>query len=781
MEFYERFNEEQLIAVHYVKTLSIKQLKNLGVFENSKNEEDRTTQFKYIKNYCDGIIKSNGEIKRLYKFTGSLGWGINGEGSGRLFCGNSIQGIKKDIRGLLLKGFTTDIDMKNAHPVLLRYICNINGVPCPHLEYYINHRDDILSQFNSRDEGKKLFLKATNYDKINKKEKNLIFKDYDKEMKTIQTNITGLEKYKDIVAEVPETKHHNWNGSAINRILCYYENKVLQIMIEELNRMNIEIMTPMFDGLVAYGIHNDTLLRRLETKINAEFPNMNMELTIKEHSTKIVVPEDFEIPKKRDEIEMNIAGDDNEATDILFDAIKKELISYKSRLFFKKENIWIDVIETIDANILRFIMNSKIYYGYDEEKEKPIPYAQNVGTAKRLREALYAKIKIDNEDCELYYKFHSTTKGKICFKDGVLDFPSQSFTLWENIEPNTIYSTMMINRNFGEYFNNPNNEIIQDIKSKIYENLYGDKTDTALHFLSRAIAGHNEDKVWGTYLGNRNCGKSLEYDLEKAGFGDYVGSFELSNMLYSRKTAGMENLDSRRLYWTMDFEWIRLAVSQEIPDDKSGLILNGKILKKLSGGGDEMTARRNYDRFDIKFYTQATLFMKGNNQVITDTPDCNETRVQFSSLTQFKSQQEINEMRTQPDIFTEEEMKRYKVKDDTIKDKCKTLDYANAVVYLIFQNYKSYPVHIENDVEIQGNNLLMNIYEKFIITNNKEDVLTIEYVNSSLCDFDKGKIKLELLNLGVFKKKATGGPNKNKTCFFGIKDKQLDKQDADIL
>lgn len=781
MEFYERFNEEQLIAFHYVKTMSIKQLKDVGVFENSKNEEDRKAYHKYIKHYCDGVIRANGEVKRLYKFTGSLGWGINGEGSGRLFCGNSIQGIQRDIRGLFLKGFTTDIDMKNAHPVLLRYICNINNVPCPHLEYYINHRDDILAQFNSKEEGKKLFLKATNYDKINKKEKNLIFKDYDKEMKTIQTNITGLEKYKDIIAEVPETKHHNWSGSAINRILCYYENKVLQVMINELNRMNIEIMTPMFDGLVLYGIYDNTLLRSLEQKINTEFPNMNMELTIKEHSTRIIVPEDFEIPKKRDEIEMNIAGDDNEATDILFDAIKKELISYKSRLFFKKENIWIDIIETIDANILRFIMNSKIYYGYDEEKEKPITYAQNVGTAKRLREALYAKIRIDNEDCDLYYKFHSTTKGKICFKDGVLDFPSQSFTLWENIEPNTIYSTMMINRNFGEYFNNPNTEIIQDIKTKIYENLYGDKTNTALHFLSRAIAGHNEDKVWGTYLGNRNCGKSLEYDLEKAGFGDYVGSFELSNMLYSRKTAGMENLDSRRLYWTMDFEWLRLAVSQEIPDDKSGLIINGKILKKLSGGGDEMTARRNYDRFDIKFHTQATLFMKGNNQVITDTPDCNETKVQFSSLTQFKSQQEIDEMKTQPDIFTEEEMKRYKVKDDTIKDKCKTLDYANAVVYLIFQNYKSYPVHIENDIEIQGNNLLMNIYEKFIITNNKEDVLTIEYVNSSLCDFDKGKIKLELQNLGVLKKKATGGPNKNKTCFFGIKDKPTDRQDADVL
>ena len=310
MEFYERFNEEQLIAFHYIKTLSIKQLKELGVCKGN-NEEERKAYYKYIMNYCDGIIRANGEIKRLYKFTGSLNWGKNGEGSGRLFCGNSIQGIQKDIRGLLLRGFTTDIDMKNAHPVLLRYICNINNIPCPHLEYYINHRDEILSQFDNREEGKKLFLKATNHDKLNKKEKNNDFKRYDKEMKEIQQTLTKLERYKEVIEEVPANKHYNWCGSAINHILCFYENKVLQIIIEELNRMNIEILSPMFDGVVLYGIHSTELLRQLETKINNTFEGLNMELTIKEHSTRIIVPEEFEIPKKRDELEMYFAGDDN--------------------------------------------------------------------------------------------------------------------------------------------------------------------------------------------------------------------------------------------------------------------------------------------------------------------------------------------------------------------------------------------------------------------------------------------------------------------------------------
>lgn len=771
MEFYERYPEEILIVFHYIKSLTLKEMKSMGVL-TGPNEEERKKYYRIIMNFCDGIIKCNGEVKRLYKFTGGNIWGETNNGSGRLFCGNSIQGIQRDIRGLVVRGYTTDMDMANAHPVILRYICKIHNVPCPNLEYYINNRDEILSRFETREKGKLLFLKSTNNDKLNKKERDEFFKAYDTEMKVIQKSITMKDEYKRIVEDVDSSKLYNWYGSAINRILCYFENKILQIIIDELNRRNIEILAPMFDGAILYGIHTDDLLRKIESIIETAFPNLNMKLTIKDHSTLFQVPDDFEVLTNGIDDDASIATDDNEASNILFEKLKDNIKSYKGRLFYKDVNIWISDRNRIDDLIFDYIMDkSKIYKGYDEERQKPIPYAQNVSSAKRLREALYSKIIVNNEDYELYNKFHSTMKGKICFQDGVLDFINKSFTLWCDIKANVLYPTIMINRNYGDYFNTPNREVINNIKDKIYKKLYGDKTDKALHFLSRALAGHNEDKVWGSYLGNRNCGKSLEFDLEKAGFGDYVGSFELSNMLYCRKTAGIDNQDSRRLYWTMDLEWIRLSVSQEVPEHKSGLIINGKILKKISGGGDEMTARRNFDRIDSHFHTQATLFIKGNSDLICDTPDCNETRVQFSSIIQFKTKEEIEEMKKQPEIFTEAEMKRYEIKDYIIKEKCKTIDYANAVVYLIYENYKSYPVHIENDVEVQGNDLLKNIYTLYEITNNKGDIITIEYVNSSLNDFDRGKISNELTNLGVIKKKATKGELKGKTCYFGIKEK----------
>lgn len=40
--------------------------------------------------------------------------------------------------------------------------------------------------------------------------------------------------------------------------MCYYENRILQVIIAELNNRNIEIASLMFDGLMIYGdYYND--------------------------------------------------------------------------------------------------------------------------------------------------------------------------------------------------------------------------------------------------------------------------------------------------------------------------------------------------------------------------------------------------------------------------------------------------------------------------------------------------------------------------------------------
>jgi hypothetical protein len=468
-----------------------------------------------------------------------------------------------------------------------------------------------------------------------------------------------------------------------------------------------------------------------------------------------------------------IANTDLEAANQLFEELKNTLKSYNGRLFYFNNNIWIHDINKINNHLILYIMNRNICSIDDKGKKSPI--GQSISRAEKIAKTLYAKIHVDNNDPQLYSKFHTTTKSKLCFNDGVLDFKNKTFTLWTKIPANTIYSTIKINRDFGTYFNNPNREDIKDITDKIFETSYGKNKNRALHFLSRAIAGHAEDKRWATYLGSRNSGKGVEYDLLKYSFEDYVQTFELGNILYSRKTAGVENVDcSKKLYWLMDLEFTRLAVSQEIPDPKAQLIANGKMLKKISGGEDTIVARRNYDREDTHFTLDASFYIKGNYDLLIDNNDCNETRVEFNSIVSFVDQSQI-------DIYKqygmeEDELKRYKVADNEIKTKTKTTEWANAIIYMLFENYNNNRVNIIAEITTEEITPYKAIKEKYIITgDHNNDFILCQDIHDNLMDFCKGKLSIELNALNVLRKKYTKtGLLRNRWVYSGIKLKPIE-------
>jgi len=286
-----------LTKLHYLKEISFKNFKKF-CSTNCKNEDERQVKYDMLISYAKSLIKCKGEISRIYSFTEKTPNFVGG----RLYCGNSLQGIQKQFRGFLCDGIITDIDMKNAHPVIARYICKKNGIACPQLEYYINNRDEILSQFGP--DGKERFLCALNYDKLNKKETNKIFRDFDRECKFIQKEITDLPEYKHISDCVPESRIHNWLGSAFNRILCVYENKIIQSLISVLNKKQIEVCALCFDGALIYGdfYGDETLIKEIETTINSEFVGLDMKWSYKEHSSDILMPYDW---KPDTEIKIN--------------------------------------------------------------------------------------------------------------------------------------------------------------------------------------------------------------------------------------------------------------------------------------------------------------------------------------------------------------------------------------------------------------------------------------------------------------------------------------------
>jgi hypothetical protein len=286
MELTERL---PLLKLNYLTQMTFKDYKRYCSL-NCKNDDERHVKYDMMIGYAKALIKCRGEISRIYSFTEKNPSGVGG----RLYSGNSLQGLAKQFRGFLCDKIITDIDMKNAHPTIARYICKLNGFACPQLEYYINNREEVLSQFGP--DGKDKFLCALNNNKLNKKETNQFFRDFDKECKDIQKLITELSEYKYIVDSVPESRIHNWLGSAFNRIMCVYENKILQSLIGILNKKQIEMCALCFDGLLMYGDRYDDieLIKEIEYTINAEYVGLNMKWAFKQHYSDLCLPDGWE-------------------------------------------------------------------------------------------------------------------------------------------------------------------------------------------------------------------------------------------------------------------------------------------------------------------------------------------------------------------------------------------------------------------------------------------------------------------------------------------------------
>ena len=64
---------------------------------------------------------------------------------GDLVSGKGCAGLWRPVRSHLLSE-TSDLDMKVAMPTILLWICKQFGIACPHLEWYVNHREDALAK-----------------------------------------------------------------------------------------------------------------------------------------------------------------------------------------------------------------------------------------------------------------------------------------------------------------------------------------------------------------------------------------------------------------------------------------------------------------------------------------------------------------------------------------------------------------------------------------------------------------------------------------------------------
>ena len=319
----ERVNQT---VAHYLTTLTVADLRKYNpssALHHCKTDEDFEKALNKLKVFLASIV-GKPCVERTYRHS-------RGKDFGRMFCPKGIQSVWRAFRGALCKGLMTDVDMKNAHPVILLWLCGTYGIDCPKLRGYVEHREHHLLELcraldngSDREHCKRLFLMATNTDEELTGVPYAFFNEYQAEMRTIQERMMNLEelaRFKPFAKKAAEEKvasgrNANEAGSFVNLVLCFNEDLLLQEALSYLKGKGIETAVLMLDGLMIYGDHyaNTELLNELHTLLKAKH-GIDMYWSFKSHETPVLtdMPKDFDLASVLDTewtgLMKNIDGD----------------------------------------------------------------------------------------------------------------------------------------------------------------------------------------------------------------------------------------------------------------------------------------------------------------------------------------------------------------------------------------------------------------------------------------------------------------------------------------
>ena len=444
-----------------------------------------------------------------------------------------------------------------------------------------------------------------------------------------------------------------------------------------------------------------------------------------------------------DEDKLNCVYNDLQASERILQLLEGQILKNQRRIYIKDKHVWSCDTSKVRELLTNFILKSPLFSISKKGEVIDKVYA-NIKRAENVFKTIVITLP-ENASFD-YDLFHSTTKYRLCFQNGVLDFWRKKFYNWDEVDF-PYYTTIMIPT---DYYPIPLKECME-LEQIVLEPLFNNSLGTAVYYLSRSIAGCIQDKNFGTYIGNRDCGKGVLAELLK-GFGQYSGSFKLDTILeFNGKSFPATSKDNQ---WMLNYEFTRIMTSQEIPDAKEVVIASDRI-KQMCSGGDDIQARRNYDREDTIINPDFSIFVIGNCD-ITTRGDTNNHRVSLSGFTSFISQKQYDDKIEAG--ASEASMQKYRIADDSVKEKAKTPEWRMKMINLLYHRFNKAPLKVDlTEIdEDDDDDDMKKFMECFEITGNKDDkVLQASIKSTAGCT---KKIYPELQNVRIPKVDVDGNP-----------------------
>lgn len=227
-----------VLSLNFNEFQSIFWKKNELKFDNDK--WDLKIYHKTVKKYLRKMIENKGVLKQNYKYGKDIT-------NGRIYVdGCGVQSLQHCLRNFLIETIYKDIDIVNCHPCILYDLCKKYKLSCPQLKSYVKNRSEIISTYGV---SKLDVIIALNSDK--NKNKNIWIKMLHEELAKIKIAVN--EKNTGII-NVTDNEN-NPISSIFNRILSFYENKIIQGVIKDKDYIEF-VGVPMFDGFLIEKEHS---------------------------------------------------------------------------------------------------------------------------------------------------------------------------------------------------------------------------------------------------------------------------------------------------------------------------------------------------------------------------------------------------------------------------------------------------------------------------------------------------------------------------------------------
>jgi len=715
MSYVEEVNDEVCQKLAKLSFKQFTQFYEFSEIDESGNKDTIVSQYNMLVNYCKLQIQNNYKLNIDYKYA-------NNKESGRIFVKQTIglQRIWNKFRGILCNGITNDLDMINAHPSILLYLCKLHNIDCENLENYVNSRKYFLDSLMktdklTKDEAKILFICSMNSEDpilshyVKKKEvqyKNEFYIKYDAEMKLIQNKFYDI--YQLEAKEIEKKTKTNIKGKLLNSIMCKYENEILQKAMTILNDISCNVQVPMFDGCMCI-IKNHPIQTVINTldKLTIEY---GIKWSHKLHNTEIL---DKLNEMTFDDNVLNFIGDNESevANFVLTTLLKNKLFNCNGDIFLYTKPVWTNK----DVSDLLFKVLTPHEF-YIDKPQGPVLVNKNTASLKSLITMI---INLAESKPDFYKIMHKDTQYRLFYRNGYYDFKQSKFIDYnDNHIP---FTTFIIDRDYK-----PNNTLYDAVFEKVFYPIFNVELDEhnkpidiesdnykvmkyTIYQLARKLAGHIEDKTWMFFLGGRNSGKGIIERSVSNTFNPYVVSFNSSNLI-SKKTLGEI---SKELAWMVDFEFSRLIFGSEIDQklDKTGrndIKFNGRLIKSIMSGGDELECRLNH-KDARKFQIQSSIVLCANDIPTCEPVDALDFMQRIDMPCRFINDDMFNKLSS-----CEKMTFIRKLPDMDLKEWLKLEEVHQAIEFIMFEAYKTvipYPSSLivsddSNDIESAESKLL---------------------------------------------------------------------------